>query len=353
MQFINDWSFARLILGAGAIAGSLALLVCVAKAQDKNSPGSTSVMKISTPTINDVPDTYARNFGAALERDSGGRIKAEVYPASQLGSIPRQIEGTQFGAIQCEVVPPEFMVGLDQRFEVLAAPGLVSSLAQGQDVAADPEVRKLMFSLGVDKGLHGVGLFMAESAIVVTKNPIRHIGDFKGKKIRIFASKFQSEAFERFGVTPVAMTLGDVLPAIQQGTIDGAVTGMGPVVHMHFVDTAKYVTMTNQPAIFLIAAINKKWYDSLPKDLQQMVDRDALQESAAIRQFATEQRGKVEAAYTASGGEEIKLPPDEQATFLKTLSSVGADVSKSNPQLAAAYKIVTDAAARAQQAANQ
>jgi TRAP-type transport system periplasmic protein len=353
MQFINDWSFARLILGAGAIAGSLALLVCMAKAQDKNSPGSTYVMKISTPTINDVPDTYARNFGAALERDSGGRIKAEIYPASQLGSIPRQIEGTQFGAIQCEVVPPEFMVGLDQRFEVLAAPGLVSSLAQGQNVAADPEVRKLMFSLGVDKGLHGVGLFMAESAVVVTKNPIRHIGDFKGKKIRIFASKFQSEAFERLGVTPVAMTLGDVLPAIQQGTIDGAVTGMGPVVHMHFVDTAKYVTMTNQPAIFLIAAINKKWYDSLPKDLQQIVDRDALQESAAIRQFATDQRGKVEAAYTASGGEEIKLPPDEQATFLKTLSSVGADVSKSNPQLAAAYKIVTDAAARAQQAANQ
>ena len=67
-------------------------------------------MKISTPTIHDIPDTCARNFGAALEKDSGGRIKVEVYPASQLGSIPRQIEGTQFGAIQMEVVPPEFMV---------------------------------------------------------------------------------------------------------------------------------------------------------------------------------------------------------------------------------------------------
>jgi len=241
---IKNSDFARLILGAGALAASVALLPHVAAAQDK-AAGGTYVMKISTPTINDVPDTYARNFGAAVERDSGGRIKVEVYPASQLGSIPRQIEGTQFGAIQCEVVPPEFMVGLDQRFEVLAAPGLVSSLAQGQNVAADPEVRKLMLSLGADRGLHGVGLFMADQADVVAKNPIRHIGDFKGKKIRIFASKFQSEAFERLGVTPVAMTLGDVLPAIQQGTIDGAITGMGPVAHMHFVDTAKDVTMTN------------------------------------------------------------------------------------------------------------
>ena len=72
------------------------------------------------PTLNDVPDTFARNYAAALEKDSGGRIKVEVYPASQLGSIPRQIEGTQFGAIQCEVVPPDFMVGLDERFPLFS-----------------------------------------------------------------------------------------------------------------------------------------------------------------------------------------------------------------------------------------
>jgi TRAP-type C4-dicarboxylate transport system substrate-binding protein len=122
---------------------------------------------------------------------------------------------------------------------------------------------------------------------------------------------------------------------------------------MHFVDAAKYVTMTNQPAIFLIVEVNKKWYDSLPKDLQEIVERDALQESAAIRQFAIDHRNKAEAAYTASGGEEIKLPPDELSSFLKTISSVGADVSKSNPQLAAAYKVVTEAAARAQQGENK
>src|SRR4029077_18284265 len=134
---------------------SLPLLPHAAAAQDK-AGGGTYVMKISTPTINDVPDTYARNFGASVERDSGGRIKVEVYPASQLGSIPRQIEGTQFGAIQCEGVPPEFFVGVDGLFEVMPAPGLVDSLPHGQKVAADPAVLKLMLSLGADKGLHGV-----------------------------------------------------------------------------------------------------------------------------------------------------------------------------------------------------
>jgi TRAP-type transport system periplasmic protein len=354
MPAIANRDFARLlVVGAGAVASALALMPCMAKAQDKASGGGTYVMKISTPTINDIPDTFARNYGAALEKDSGGRIKVEVYPASQLGSIPRQIEGTQFGSIQCEAVPPEFMVGLDQRFEVMAAPGLVDSQEQGQRVAADPEVRKLMLGLGADKGLHGTALFMAETSIVVTRKPIRTLADFKGKKLRIFASKFQSEAFERLGVTPVAMTLGDVLPAIQQGTIDGAVTGIGPVAHMHFVDAAKYVTMTNQPSIFIIVEVNKKWYDSLPKDLQQLIDKDATEQSVAINPIAIGIRKQSEASYTASGGELIKLPTDEQISMMKTLASVGADVSKSSPQLAAAYKIVTDAASRTRQAANQ
>jgi len=122
----------------------LALPLGVAQAQDK-----VYELKISTPTIHDVPDTFGANFLAAVEKDSGGRIKGQVYPAEPgLVRFPRQIEGTQFGSIQCSIIPPEFFVGIDQRFEVMAAPGLVNSLAQGEKVAADPEVRKLMLALG-------------------------------------------------------------------------------------------------------------------------------------------------------------------------------------------------------------
>ena len=348
MRIFDCGNSAPSAIAAGALAVSLAVLpLRPAHAQQPY------VMKISTPTIHDIPDGWSRNFGAAVEKDSGGRIKVEVYPASQLGSIPRQIEGTQFGSIQCEVVPPEFMVGLDPRFEVMAAPGLVESQAHGQRVAADPAVRKLMLGLGADKGLHGIGLFMAEQSVMVTRMPLRHLADFKGKKIRIFASQFQSEAFERLGITPVAMTLGDVLPAIQQGAIDGAVTGIGPVANFHMVDAAKFVTETNQPAIFLIAVVNRKWFDSLPADLQQIIEKDAAAQDEAIRPYAVEQVKQSEAAFTSGGGELIKLPRDERDAMMKTIANVGADVSSKNPALAAAYKIVADAAARTRQSPSQ
>jgi TRAP-type C4-dicarboxylate transport system substrate-binding protein len=330
---------------AGAAAStfilSLALTLCAAQAQDK-----TYVMKITTPTLNAALDQYARAYGAAVEKDSGGRIKVEVYPASQLGSIPRQIEGTQFGAIQCAVIPPEFFVGVDDRFEVLAAPGLISSVAQGQRVAADPEVLKLMLGLGADKGLRGVGLALAEPAEVIAKSAIRHLADFNGKKLRIFASDFQSAAFKRLGATPVAMSPSDVIPAMQQGSLDGAVAGVTLLYGLHFGDTAKYITMTNHSAIFFLVEISKKWYDSLPPDLQQIVDRDAASISVSFNPRAEEILDAARKGWLDAGGELIELPADEQSELLKTLSSVGADVSKDKPALSAAYKVVSEAAQR-------
>jgi len=325
----------------GLAAGALTL--SAAHAQEKSY-----VMKISGPTLNDTPHLFMKNYAVAVERDSGGRIKPEVYPASQLGSIPRQIEGTQFGAIQAVNVPPEFFVGVDERFEVMAAPGLVDSIEHGQRLAADPAVLKLMLGLGANKGLHGVGLYIAQPSCIISKTPIRHLADFKGKKIRVFASPFQTTAFERLGVTPVSMTLGDVLPALQQGAIDGAIAGIGVFVNMHFHDAAKYVVETNQPAIFIILEASQRWYGSLPKDLQEIIDRDGLAESLAINAPALSLYSEQRKAWEANGGELISLPADEQLEMMKMLGSVGEDVSRLKPALHDAYEAVADAARRTQ-----
>jgi TRAP-type transport system periplasmic protein len=296
--------------------------------------------------LNDPRYLFAKNYAAALEKDSGGRIKPEIYPASQLGAIPRQIEGTQFGAIQCAIIPPEFFVGVDERFELMAAPGLVDSMDHGQRLAADPAVRKLILGLGADKGLHGVALFMNAPSSVIAKAPIRHLGDFKGKKIRVLASKFQTVPIERLGATPVAMTLGDVVPALQQGAIDGAVGGIVVFTPMHFNDAAKYVTETGQPAVFVAVEINKSWYQSLPEDLQKVIDDDAAAGQAAIGPLAGEIVGKARKGWTDTGGELISLPAGEQADMMKTFLAADADVAKAKPELDAAYKIVTDGAQR-------
>jgi len=304
------------------------------------------VMKIALATVNDALHQFAKGYAAVLERDSGGRIKAEIYPESRLGSTQRQAEGVQFGAIQCLIVPPEFLAGIDERFELLAAPGLVTSMANGQRVTADPAVKRLMLGLGANKGLHGVALFMAAPSSVISIKPIRHLADFKGKKIRIFASQFQTEALRRLGAIPKPMTLGEVLPALQDNVLDGAVAATTVFVTMHYQEAAKYITETGQPAIFGIVELSKKWYDSLPTDLRDIVDKAANSESVTINPWVIDFNAKARQAWIDGGGELIRLPADEQSAMLAALASIGEDVSNPKPELHAGYEIVTEAAQR-------
>jgi TRAP-type transport system periplasmic protein len=325
----------------------LLTLVAVGQAagQDKSK---AVVMKVSLPTINDTAYQFAKNFAAAVERDSGGRIKPEVYPASQLGSIPRQIEGVQFGTIECAVVPPEFFVGVDERFEVMAAPGLVDSMAHGQRLAADRQVLKLMLGLGAAKGLHGVAMLMVNPNDIVARTPVAHLADLRGKRIRVFASQFETVPFARLGATPVSMSLGDVLPALQQGTIDGALAGIPVLAAMHFRDAAKYVTRVGQPAVFGMVECSKKWFDALPAEPQKIIEKDAAAEAVAVNPWAANRIAESYEAWTTSGGEVIKLPATELAEMLQTLSAATEAVAKSKPEVDAAYRIMENAAQRTQ-----
>jgi TRAP-type transport system periplasmic protein len=323
-----------------------ALLILLGASPDARAADKPYVMKISLATLNDALHQFAKDYAAAVEKDSAGRIKAEIYPNSQLGSTQRQVEGVQFGAIQCLIVPPEFLAGIDERFELLAAPGLVNSMANGQRVAADPAVKQLMLGLGANKGLHGVGLFMATPSSVISIKPIRHLDDFKSKKIRVFPSQFQREAMQRLGATPKPMSLGEVLPGLQDNVLDSAVSATTVFVTMHFQDAAKFVTETGQPAIFGIAELSKKWYDGLPPDLQEIVNKGASSESVAINAWVIDFNAKTRQDWIVGGGELISLAPDEQATMLNALASVGEDVSMTKAELHAAYHIVTEAAQR-------
>src|SRR5580704_9581738 len=144
---------------AATFAMVAATTIMAASAPRLHAEGAPIVMKLSTATLNDTQHEWLKRFAAAVEKDSGGRIKGEVYPASQLGSIPRQIEGVQFGSIQGWIGPPEFLVGIDERYEALSAPGLFSSRAQYQHTIEDPAVLDLILGLGGNKGLIGGGIF--------------------------------------------------------------------------------------------------------------------------------------------------------------------------------------------------
>jgi TRAP-type transport system periplasmic protein len=305
-----------------------------AKAADTN----TYVMKLGSLTDHDEVREWLNTFVAAIEKKSGGRLKGEIFPGSQLGSAAREIEGTQFGSIQAVLMPPDFFAGVDERFEVGSAPGTFHSLDQANKVIADPEFRKAFLSLGANKGLIGLGLFVNAPVTVLTREPVHRLADFNGLKIRILSSDFQIEQIKRLGATPVAMSLGDVMTALQQGTIDGALASVPAFTPLKFYDAAKYMTETGQYYVLIVVEMSKKWFDGLPADLQNIIMTEADNASREIVPWAAEDLANQKKTWTSHGGELNALPPDDEAELMKRMSTIADDVGKRRPAIGEMYE---------------
>lgn len=111
------------------------------------------------------------------------------------------------------------------------------------------------------------------------KKEIKSIDDFKGLKMRI--PGFAGEVLSKLGAKPVNIAPGELYTALDRNTID-ALEWVGPSLdlRMGFQQIAEYYyTGWHEPATELQYLVNKKAYEALPKDLQQIL-KYAMQLSA-------------------------------------------------------------------------
>ena len=304
------------------------------------------VMKLGTAPVNDSQHQWMKLFAARVEKGSNGRIKPEIYPGSQLGSIPRMIEGTQFGSIQAFVGPPEFLAGIDTRYEVLSAPGLFKDLPHANRTLQDAEFNAAFLALGASKGLKGVGLFLSGPATFVTRTPVRKLAEFEGKKVRVAAAALQMEQMRRLRATPVPMSLGEVLPALQQGALDGVLSSAPVFTALRFYDAAKYMYESNHAVFTVITVISKSWYDKLPADLQKLVVESGQKASADVYQWSIDFVAKQRDAWVKGGGELIQPAAGERAQLMKMMLPIGAEVTSKKPGEKAMFELLQKAVKR-------
>lgn len=285
--------------------------------------------KCSTATLNDVQHEWCKRYGDRLEKRSGGRIKAQIFPASQIGSIPRMIEGVQLGTIETWIGPPDFLVGVDSRFQVLTAPFLFNDLDHAYRVVNDREFLDKFLVMAEGKGIRGVSLIPYGPASFVARFPIRAPDDLKGKKVRVLATPIETAMMAALGATGVPMPLGEVLPALQQGAVDAVESALTVFTTFKYYDVAKYHTNTDHYIITSIGTISKKWYDGLPADLKKIVDEEARAVHAELLPWTKNfynQGVKVWKDRTKGEGW-IELTADQRAAFRARMQGVDEKVA--------------------------
>jgi TRAP-type C4-dicarboxylate transport system substrate-binding protein len=331
-----------------ASAGMLAAIALAGVAGPASTPllAADFTMKIGMATINDPNHEWAKWMKEAVERASNKRIEVQIYPASQLGPIPRQIEGVQLGTVEAFLGPTDFFVGIDPRYGVFSIPTLFRDMKHASETLADPALNADILKLNEDKGFIGVGVYVASAADYLGKTPIRSVADFKDRKFRINATAAERERMRLLGAAAAPMPLTEVVPALSRGVVDGTQSTVSVFVNFKFYDIAKVLTQTDDTVICPLIVLSKAWLNRLPPDLRQIVLDEAKKLQPRVQADAFANTDDSRKKWEAAGGSIIKFSPEEQAKLIAVLKPVGDTVTHSNPALNAFYKKVQAVAAK-------
>jgi len=304
------------------------------------------VMKFGTATINEGQHQFLKFYKEEVEKASGGRIEVQIYPASQLGPIPREIEGVQLGNIQGYIGPVDFFVGIDPRFGVFSAPLVFRDDVNAAATVEDPAIQKTMFDLVTPKRMTGIATLGLGASDYGAKKPIMTLADFSGKKLRINGTELEKQKMAKLGATGVGMPLSEVVPALDQGTIDGTISGLSIFVAFKMNDLLKTITVTNDTFINSIAVVSTAWLDTLPTDLKKIVVESAIPVQAKTQQWEFDFNKKLAKDWEGLGGTVHPLSADDLAKLKTLLAAVADDATQGQPAVHDMLQMVRAAAAK-------
>ena len=213
-----------------------------------------------------------------VEKDSGGRIKFEAYPAMQLGGTPVQLyDQARDGVVDIVWTLPGNTAGRFPRIEVFELPFMMNNAEATskayweyfQTQCPDEFKETQVIALHV----HGPGMFHCAS------KQIKSVGDLRGLKVR-GPTRQVTKMLGSVGAIPVGMPLPQIPDALSKGTIEACVIPweVVPSVKVHELTKFHSEFDNSGGALYtttFVLAMNKARYESLAPDLKKVIDANS------------------------------------------------------------------------------
>jgi TRAP-type C4-dicarboxylate transport system substrate-binding protein len=253
----------------------LALILCggAASAQDK-----TFELKISHWVPPSHPLQKAlEEWGASVEKDSGGTIKYKIYPAQQLGKAFDHYDMARDGIADLTYVNPGYQPGRFPIFDAGNLPFMLSN-AKGGSAALDAWYRKYAAKEMKDVKFcfafaHDPGTFHSRSKKIMVP------ADIKGMKIRPAHATMASLVTELGGLN-VQAAAPEVRDILEKGIADAVTFPWGSIVLFGIDRVTKYHMEAALYATSFVWVMNKGTYAQMSPAQQKVIDNHCTTEWA-------------------------------------------------------------------------
>jgi C4-dicarboxylate-binding protein DctP len=301
------------IVFAAAFAGLLMGLPFAAEAQQP------IVIKFSHVTTPDTPKGKgAEKFKELAEKYTGGKVKVEVYPNSQLYKDKEEIEALQLGAVQMLAPSTAKFAPLGAKeFEALDLPFLFANEEDYARVTKGP-VGKWLFQKLESKGLTGLGFWDNGFHMVSANRPLIAPADFQGLKFRISGSKIADQYVRLMGGLPQILAFSEVYQALQMGVVDGCENTPSNYLTQKFFEVQKHISAANHAHLQYAVIVNTKFWTGLPADIRASIEQAMNEATDYTNSIARKENEDAMAAIEASGRTTIHVLTEPQRQAWKT-----------------------------------
>jgi TRAP-type C4-dicarboxylate transport system substrate-binding protein len=261
-----------------------AVLAAPAFARFASAQAPQVVLKLHhflAPTSN-AQVRFLAPWARKVEKESGGRIRIDLYPNMQLGGTAAQLyDQVRDGVIDIAWTLPGLTPGRFPKIEVFELPFVAnrSAVANAQAVQAlyEAQLRDEF------KDVHPVCVWAHDQGVLHTTKPVGQLPDLKGLKLRA-PTRFSAEALKALGANGIMMPVTQVPDALSVRAIDGCVVPWEVVPSIKIGEYTKFhAEFAASPVLYtatFILAMNRRRYDTLPPDLKKVIDANSGQTAA-------------------------------------------------------------------------
>ncbi len=231
---------------------------------------------IGNVTANDTQAAVNDKFAELVTKYSNGRINASARNGGALGNTFQMFAAMQAGSVHGMITPARVAAGVVPELSLFFMPFLLPSAAPAKITAfaAQSKAAAKMMELAEQKGVHIIGFHGIGGTNFFTTFPVNKLADFHGKKFWVIpGAPGMVGAYQDWGAVGRSMELGELFTALQQGNVDGMANPADVMYRMKFHEVAKYLTIADPFVLVSAVFVSKKWFDGLPKDLQDAVTK--------------------------------------------------------------------------------
>jgi len=261
---------------------AVAAIVLVLAGAATASAGQT--LKLAHAVGTQDPYQYgAERFKEIVERESGGRLGVQIFPAAQLGNEREIIEGVKLGTIEIGLVASAPLAGFSSAFLLFDLPFLFKDAAHARRILDGPIGERVAGTLEPQ----GIAvLAFNESGFRMMFNSKRAVtspDDLKGLKFRVMENPVYVSLFKALGSSAVPIPFGEVYSSLQTGVVDGAEIPVNVIYANKFHEQAKHMALTRHTYTPTPFIANLALVRSLSAEDQRLLRRAAREAAAAQR----------------------------------------------------------------------